>query len=143
MTPDDVARRFDDEIKLRAYDDQYVDRNEEREILQIAIQMGVGVDAARAHLALVCEANGYVLESVVVKAARAGIAAAANAGGKVDRAAFEAVVADATAAVRGQKTDREVRRLVVQVMEDTGNTRVKRRWFRDWYGRMKRDLGVS
>ena len=47
MSLDEIKKRFVNEIKLRAYDDQYVDRDEEREILQIAVQLGVG---DRAHL---------------------------------------------------------------------------------------------
>ena len=41
MSIDDIKKRFVNEIKLRAYDDKYIDKNEEREILQIAIQLGV------------------------------------------------------------------------------------------------------
>ena len=36
---EDIRQRFINEIKLRAFDDQYVDRGEEKEILQIAISM--------------------------------------------------------------------------------------------------------
>lgn len=67
MTPlDEVKKRFVEEVKLRAYDDKYIDKNEEREILQIAIQQGVGIDSARSALGQVCEAQGYVLESKVL-----------------------------------------------------------------------------
>ena len=52
MTLDEVKKRFVEEVKLRAYDDKYIDKNEEREILQIAIQQGVGVDSGRSALAL-------------------------------------------------------------------------------------------
>src|SRR5260370_1815501 len=63
---DEVKRRFVEEVKLRAYDDRYIDKNEEREILQIAIQQGVGVDAGRGALVQVCDSQGYILESAVV-----------------------------------------------------------------------------
>ena len=45
MSIDDVKKRFVSEIKLRAYDDKYIDKGEEREILQIAIQLGVSIDS--------------------------------------------------------------------------------------------------
>ena len=38
MTLDEVKRQFVEQVKLRAYDDKYIDKNEEREILQIALQ---------------------------------------------------------------------------------------------------------
>ncbi len=63
MSLDEVKKRFVEEVKLRAYDDKYIDKNEEREILQIALQQGVTVDSARGALAQVCEGNGYVLET--------------------------------------------------------------------------------
>ena len=44
MSIDDIKKRFVNEIKLRAYDDKYIDKNEEREILQIAIQLGVSIE---------------------------------------------------------------------------------------------------
>ena len=46
MSPDDIKKRIVNEIKARAYDDKYVDRGEEREIIQIAIQLGVTVENA-------------------------------------------------------------------------------------------------
>ena len=48
MSLDEVKRQFVEQVKLRAYDDKYIDKNEEREILQIALQQGVTVDSARA-----------------------------------------------------------------------------------------------
>ena len=66
MSLEDVKKRFVEEVKLRAYDDKYIDKNEEREILQIAIQQGISVDSARAALNQVCEAQGYVVETRVL-----------------------------------------------------------------------------
>ncbi len=138
----DVKARLVNEIHLRGYDDKYIDRNEEREILQIAIQLGVAVEAARADLAAVCTAEGYVLESAVVQAMSEQLAAMVGASGRVDRGGFERVLADAVRRVRGKKTDREVKKMLVTVMEDTGRTRVKAGWFRNWYKAVKREVGV-
>ena len=142
MTHDEIKMRFIDEIKLRGYEDRYIDRNEEREILQIAIQLGVNIDAARADLAEVCAAEGYVLETVVLKLIREQVEAAAANDGRIDRQEFDLILANARSAVGGKKTDRQVKTLMVQVMEDTGNNRVKRGWFTNWYAAMKRELGI-
>jgi hypothetical protein len=142
MTHEEIKTRFTDEIKLRGYEDHYIDRNEEREIIQIAIQLGVNVDAARTDLAEVCTAEGYVLESVILKMVREQVEAAAANDGRIDRAEFDLILANARAAVRGKKTDRQVKTMVVQVMEDTGNNRVKRGWFTNWYAALKRELGI-
>ena len=52
MSLDEVKKRFMDEIKLRAYDDKYLDKTEEREILQIAIQQGSQRHCANAYAAI-------------------------------------------------------------------------------------------
>src|ERR1700758_175394 len=88
MSIDDLKRRFVEEVKLRAYDDKYIDKNEEREILQIALQQGVGVDGARAALAQVCDANGYVLESKVLSEIKDLMDTFASNDGKVDEKEF-------------------------------------------------------
>ena len=67
MNLDEVKRQFVEQVKLRAYDDKYIDKNEEREILQIAIQQGITIDSARQALAQVCEHQSYILESTIVK----------------------------------------------------------------------------
>ena len=76
MSIDDIKKRFVDEIKLRAYDDKYIDKIEEREILQIAIQLGVSIDSARPALFQVCKENDFVVESVIIKLIKDQFAAA-------------------------------------------------------------------
>src|SRR5882762_9262734 len=89
VSPDDIKQRIVNEIKARAYDDKYVDRGEEREIVQIAIQLGVTVEAALAALAQVCDESGYVLESRLVKQIKDQVGTAAGNDGMVDRAEFD------------------------------------------------------
>jgi len=142
MSIEEVKKRFVNEIKLRAYDDKYVDRNEEREILQVAIQLGVSIDSARTALAQVCDEAGYVLESGVLKAIRDNVEAAAGNDGKIDQKEFEMIFAQAKKAMQGKRNDIQIKKMIVQVMEDTGNTKVKTGWFSDWYTTMKKDLGM-
>jgi hypothetical protein len=142
MSIDDIKKRFVDEIKLRAYDDKYIDKIEEREILQIAIQLGVSIDSARPALFQVCNENDFVVESVIVKLIKDQFAAAGGDGAKIDRRQFDAVFAAVKKAMGGKKTDREIQKLIVTVMENTGHNRVKTGWFSNWYTRLKKDLGV-
>jgi hypothetical protein len=143
MTSDTIQSRFVDEIKLRAYDDRYIDKNEEREILQIAIQHGIGIDSARDDLGRVCEENGYLLESLLIKSIREQAEVAMAAAGHLDRPAFERIFEQARAKVQGRKNDRELKKIVVLVLDDAGLNRVKSGWFTDWYAAIKRDLGMS
>src|SRR5262245_2702997 len=113
MSPDAMQQRFVDEIKLRGYDDKYIDKNEEREILQIAIQQGIGIDAARAALAEVCTSQGYVLESNLLKIIKDQCEAAAANDGRIDQQKFETIVASVRQAAQGRKNDRELKKLAI------------------------------
>ncbi len=143
MSIEDVKRRFVDEIKLRAYDDKYIDKNEEREILQVAIQQGITIDSARSALAQVCENHNYVLESVLVKMMKDQIDAAMGNDGKIDQKEFDLIFQNIKRAANSKKNDRELKKMIVSVMEETGNNKVKTGWFSDWYTAMKKDLGMA
>jgi hypothetical protein len=143
MPLDNIKSRFIDEVKLRGYDDKYIDKNEEREILQIAIHQGIGIELAREAFAEICEREDYVVESVVLKKIQEQCEAATANGGQIDQAAFEHITGLAREAARRRKSDREIRRLVVTVMEDRGLNRVKKGMFRNWYASVKRELGIA
>jgi hypothetical protein len=138
MSDDEIKKRFVSEIELRGYDDKYIDRNEEREILQIAIQLGVTIDNARLALVQVCEEKGYIIESAVARQIRKDV----ETRGKVDRREFDAILENTRKAVQGKKNDRDIQKMIVTVMEDTGNNRVKTGWFSNWYASLKKDLGL-
>lgn len=138
MSEDEIKKRFVSEIELRGYDDKYIDRNEEREILQIAIQLGVSIDSARLALVQVCEDRGFIIESAIARQIKKDV----EVRGKVDRHEFEAIFVNARKAVQGKKNDRDIKKMIVNVMEDTGNNRVKTGWFSNWYANLKKDLGL-
>jgi hypothetical protein len=142
MSIDDIKKRFVNEIKLRAYDDKYIDKIEEREILQIAIHLGVSIDSARPALVQVCDENSFVVESVIVKLIKDQIEAATKQESRIDRSRFDAIFGAVKQAMAGKKNDREIKRLIVHVMEDTGNNNVKTGWLTNWYASLKKDLGV-
>src|SRR6185312_12664359 len=103
MSEDEVKTRFVREIELRGYDDKYIDRNEEREILQIAIQLGVSIDNARLALGQVCEERGYIIESAIARQIKTEVESAVGPRGKVDRREFNAILENTRRAVQGKK----------------------------------------
>jgi hypothetical protein len=143
MALDDIKRRFVDEIKLRAYEDKYIDKNEEREILQLAIQQGISLDKARGALAQVCEQQGYVLESTVVAKIKHDVDAAMGNDGKLDESEFSLIVASAKRAFLNKKNDLQVKRVVIELMEENGMNQVKTGWFSNWYARVKQEVGLG
>jgi hypothetical protein len=143
MSVEDIKKRFVNEIKLRAYDDKYIDKNEEREILQIAISLGVSIESARAALIQVCDEHSYIMESVIIKQIKDQVETASGNDGKVDQKEFELIFGNIKKSIQNKKNDREVKKMIIQVMEDTGNNKIKKGWFSDWYSALKKDLGMS
>jgi hypothetical protein len=142
MTLDEVKRQFVEQVKLRAYDDKYIDKNEEREILQMALQHGVTVDSARAALAQVCEGNGYVLESRILADIKQTIEVAAGNDGKIDEKEFKDAVALLKIKSNNKKNDVQAKRMVIELIDDAG-FKVKTGLFSNWYARAKKDVGMA
>jgi hypothetical protein len=142
MNLDEVKRQFVEQVKLRAYDDKYIDKNEEREILQIALQHGVTVDSARAALAQVCESNGYVLETSALKAVKEMIEIQAANDGKIDEKEFNDAVSLLKVRTQGKKNEIQCKRMVIEIIDDN-NYKIKTGLFSNWYNRVKREVGVA
>ena len=142
MSVEEIKKRFVNEIKLRAYDDKYIDKNEEREILQIAIQQGISIDSARGALASVCENQGYVLESVVLKKIKEDVEVAFGNDGKIDEKEFNDCVTQLKKRCQGKKNDIQVKRMVIEIIDDN-SYKVKTGLFSNWFTRVKREVGMA
>jgi hypothetical protein len=142
MSLDEVKRQFVEQVKLRAYDDRYIDKNEEREILQIAIQQGVTVDSARAALAQVCESNGYVLESKALNQVKNVVETFAGNDGKIDEKEFHDAVTICKKETQGKKNDLQCKKMVIEIIEDN-SFKVKEGLFNHWYTKVKKEVGMA
>jgi len=141
MSLDDVKRQFVEQVKLRAYDDKYIDKNEEREILQIALTQGVTVDSARAALAQVCEAQGYVLESHALANVKEVIETFAGNDGHIDEKEFKDAVTTMHKQTLGKKNDIQCKRMVIEIIQDNA-FKVKQGMFNHWYDVVKKEVGM-
>jgi len=139
----DIRQRFINEIKLRAFDDQYVDRGEEKEILQIAISMNVDIDTARMALVQACQMENYVLESEVVKEMKNQLRVFAGNDGVVDEKEFDLLYQTTVAKVNGKITNVQVKKMIVEEMETSGLNQVKTGWFSNWYTKVKKEVGMA
>jgi phage-related minor tail protein len=142
MHLDEIKRQFVEQVKLRAYDDKYIDKKEEREILQLAIQQGVTVDSARAALGQVCEANGYVLESKVLGDIKQTIQVAASNDGKVDEKEFNDAVTLLKLKSNNKLNDVQAKRMIIELI-DTDGFKTTSGWFSSWYANVKREVGMA
>jgi hypothetical protein len=141
MSLDEVKKEFVEQVKLRAYDDKYIDKQEEREILQTALTRGITVDSARAALAQVCENNGYVLESKVLVQVKDLVEQFAGNDGKIDQKEFNDAVAICKKATQGKKNDVACKRMVIEVIEEN-SFKVKQGMFNHWYDAVKKEVGA-
>src|SRR5947209_20127796 len=141
MSLDEVKRQFVEQVKLRAYDDKYIDKNEEREILQMALQHGVTVDSARSALAQVCESNGYVLESRVLAQLKDLVDTFASNDGKIDEKEFNDAVTTLKKRCQGKRNDNQCKKMVIEIIEDN-SYKVKTGLFSNWYRNVKKEVGA-
>jgi len=141
MSLEEIKKRFVEEVKLRAYDDKYIDRKEEREILQIAIQQGISVDSARSALGQVCEAQDYVLESAVLTRLKDILDTSASNDGSIDEKEFADAVLNCKKWTKGKKNDIQCKKMVIEII-DEASYKTSKGWFSDWYSTVKRDVGA-
>jgi hypothetical protein len=139
---DDVKKRFVEEVKLRAYDDKYIDRKEEREILQIALQAGVSVDSARSALAQVCEAQDYVLESKVLAQLKDILDTSASNDGSIDEKEFNDAVLNCKKWTKGKKNEIQCKKMVCEIIDDN-SYKTSKGWFSNWYANVKSEIGAK
>lgn len=110
MDIEEIKRRFVQEVKLRAYDDRYIDRKEEKEILKIAIEQGISVDSARNALVFVCDNEDYTLESLLEQRAKEMLQQFASNDGQIDKKEFNDAVATIQRLSKGRLSEAICRR---------------------------------
>lgn len=136
MDIEDLKRRLVEEVKLRGFDDRYIDRQEEKEILKTAIGQGLTLDAARSVLQQVCERSDYVIESVLDQKAKEMLDQFANNDGHIDKKEFDDTVAILYKASKGRLSEPLCRKKAKEIILANG-WRVREgfmkggRWFSD------------
>ncbi len=120
MTTDSNVKEFIEEIKLRVFDDQFIDREEERELLQIAIQKGLGVDKGLAFIRQVAAEKGIVVEREANDRVKEILERFAANDGVVDKKEFEDALALYKSSTKGKIPEPEMKRRLKQLMIDQG-----------------------
>ena len=88
MSAKKIQNKFAERVKLKAYDDKYVGRDEEKEILQFGVSKGLTVDEALSVLVRVCQEQSYVLERDIDTRAEEMLRQFAANDGKIDKKEF-------------------------------------------------------
>lgn len=141
MASDEVKRRFLQEIKLRGYDDKYIDLEEEKEILKIALEAGSDLDAARQAMLSVCEKNDFVVESAVLNKLREMLATFVGNDGKLDEREFNDTLTFCKNATKGKKNDRDCKIMILKLIDEDGS-KIKTGLMSNWYKKVRKEVGM-
>jgi hypothetical protein len=117
---EETKKAFVDYIMLQSFDDQYIDRQEEKKIVEEGIKKGFGVDEALAILNQVASEKGLALERQAEERAKEMLGQFATNDGKVDKKEFEDTLAILKSASKGKIPEPEMKRRLKKMMEEQG-----------------------
>ncbi len=116
----DSKKQFVDYIMLQVFDDQYLDRIEEKKILEEGIRNGLSIEEGLSIIRQVALDKGIALERDAEDRAKEMLARFSANDGKVDKKEFEDALALFKTATKGKWPEPELKRRLKQMMENNG-----------------------
>jgi DNA-binding transcriptional MerR regulator len=129
-------------IKDRAHRDFYIDSDEEREILQFALQKGMTLEQGNEILHKVCQDESYLVESCVLEETAAQLKSFFDVEMCITEKNFQKVLADLESKTGRFVPGKDWRQQIVSMIEENGYP-TKPGWFKDWFLVVKKDLGLA
>lgn len=120
MTSEMTKKQFIDYIMLQTFDDQYIDRKEEKTILEEGIRKGISVEEGLAIIRQVALQKGLALERDAEEKTKEMLERFASNDGKVDKKEFEDALAIFKSASKSKIPEAEMKRRLKKMMEDNG-----------------------
>jgi hypothetical protein len=117
---EDVKKAFIDYIMLQVFDDKYIDRQEEKKILEEGIKKGISVDEGLAIIQQVAADKGLALERDAEERAKEMLERFATNDGKVDKKEFEDTLAIFKSASKSKIPEPEMKKRLKNMMEENG-----------------------
>ena len=117
---EETKKHFVDFIMLQVFDDQYIDRQEEKKILEEGIRKGIGVEEGLAIIRQVAQDKNLALERDAEERAKEMLEAFATNDGKVDKKEFESALGMLKKHSKGKIPEAEMKKRLKQMMEDNG-----------------------
>lgn len=116
----DSKKQFVDYIMLQVFDDQYLDRIEEKKILEEGVRNGLSIEEGLSIIRQVALDKGIALERDAEDRAKEMLARFSANDGKVDKKEFEDALALFKTATKGKWPEPELKRRLKQMMENNG-----------------------
>ena len=135
----DVYKR---QIKHRGKEDSYIDRDEEREILQFALQKGMMLDKGHQVLVEVCTQNNFIMESQLLDDLLEQIKGSLKIGKSLNEKWFLELTSDLLLRSKGYLDTFKAQEMVVALIEDNG-IEVDTGFFGNWFLKTKKNLKLA
>ncbi len=116
----DSKKQFVDYIMLQVFDDQYLDRTEEKKILEEGVRNGLSIEEGLSIIRQVALDKGIALERDAEDRAKEMLARFSANDGKVDKKEFEDALSLFKTATKGKWPEPELKRRLKQMMENNG-----------------------
>lgn len=107
---------FIDYIGLQAYEDGYIDRQEERKLLEHAIELGIGIEEGQSIMKNVAQQRNYVIEREVENQAKELLERYSVSGGVIDKKEFNDAVGLFVSACKGKISEIDSRRRLKKIV---------------------------
>jgi len=114
-----IRNQFIEFITLQAFDDKYIDRQEEKRILEVGVKNDISVEDSLSLIRQVASQKGLVVERVAEERAKEFLEKAAQ-DGKVDKKEFEDAVMQFKTAIKGKIPELELKLRLKKMMEENG-----------------------
>ncbi|HAI69137.1 MAG TPA: hypothetical protein DCM38_06840 [Gammaproteobacteria bacterium] len=118
--PESIRNQFIEFITLQGFDDQYIDRTEEKRILEVGVKNGMSVEESLSLIRQVASQKGVVVERDAEERTQTFLENAATNDGKVTKKEFEDAVALFKKASKGKIPEPEMKKRLKKMMEDNG-----------------------
>jgi hypothetical protein len=113
---EEVRKQFIEYIMLQVYDDQYIDRAEEKNILEMGIKKGISVEEGLTIIRQVAEEKGLVIEREAENRTKEVLEQFARNDGVVDKKEFEDALSLFKTACKGKVPEPELKRRLKKMM---------------------------
>jgi hypothetical protein len=113
-----IRNQFIEFITLQGFDDKYIDREEEKRILEVGVKNGISVEESLSLIRQVASQKGVVVERDAEESAKEFLEAAATNDGKVTKKEFEETIALLKNKSQGKIPEPEMKKRLKKMMED-------------------------
>jgi Ca2+-binding EF-hand superfamily protein len=115
---DAIRKQLVDYIMLQVYDDQYIDRKEERQILEMGIKKGLTVDEGLSLIQQLASEKGFVIEREAEEKTQEVLKQFATNDGVVDQKEFQNALSLFKKVSKGKIPEPELKRRLKNMMQE-------------------------